>query len=206
MIDDNFFGSLPSTDDVAADVTAFLTGAGRPGTLAHIRAVVAQAARLAERFGANIEAATTAAWCHDMAAVVPHDRMVAVASAWRVPLTEADLAVVPLIHGPLAAEVARQRLRVASEDTLNAIRYHSTLRAGSSLLEKIVFTADKIALDPRSPRNDFLPALKAAWRAGESIDALAFVYVDWVIRHESELGWTIHRNLRAAWHELKAGL
>jgi predicted HD superfamily hydrolase involved in NAD metabolism len=193
-----YFDSLQSTGDVAADISAFLTGADRPGTLDHIRAVVAVARRLAADYGVDVEAAAAAAWCHDMAAVVPHGDLLAEAKRWGVTLSESDRAIVPLIHGPLAAAVARQKLGIADADTLHAIRYHSTLRVGASPLEMVVFTADKIALDPTSPRSDFVPVIKSAWQVGQSLPALAFIYLDWVMTNGPALGWTIHADLSAA--------
>ncbi|MBN2470132.1 MAG: bis(5'-nucleosyl)-tetraphosphatase (symmetrical) YqeK [Anaerolineae bacterium] len=198
------FAGLALAGSVKESVSALLSAAGKQATLAHIRQVVTQARILAARFGESPEAdmkrAALAAWCHDMAAVVPREGLVPEAERWGVPLSECDRAIPALIHGPLAAEVARQRLNVTDEDVLNAIRYHSTLRAGASTLEKIVFVADKLALDPSAPRRDFLPALQAARLEG--LDAMAFTYLDWVIRHEDELGWTLHDNLRAAHAEL----
>ena len=199
---DPYFSNLHAAGHVSADVTTFLLRAGKPRTLAHIRAVVGRARILAARYGADMKAAAVAAWCHDLAAVVPHDRIIATAEAWGVPLTESDRAVPQVVHGPLAAEVVRQKLGIADEDILNAIRYHSTLRAGASTLEKVVFVADKIALDPTAVHRDFLPALTAA--AQQSIDEAAYVYLDWVMRRGPSLGWTVHEHIRAA-HEALGG-
>ena len=101
-----------------------------------------------------------------------------------------------VLHGPLAAEVARVKLGVMDEDILNAIRYHTTLRAGASTLEKVVFVADKVALDPTAPDRSFLPALNAA--LAEGLDAAAQVYLDWAVEHGPALGWTLHADLLAA--------
>lgn len=49
-----------------------------------------------------------------------------------------------LIHPFLGAEVAKREYKIKDEDILNAIRYHTTGRAGMSVLEKIVFIADYI--------------------------------------------------------------
>ncbi len=199
-----YFAGLILTDKVKTAVSEFLTAAGKQATLAHIRQVVTQARILAAQFAddpePDMKRAACAAWCHDMAAVVPRAALIAEAERWGVALSASDRAIPALIHGPLAAEVARQRLDVTDEDVLNAIRYHSTLRAGASTLEKIVFVADKLALDPSAPRRDFLPALVAA--RSDGLDAMAFAYLDWVIAHEDELGWTLHENLRAAHAEL----
>ncbi|NPV67403.1 MAG: HD domain-containing protein [Anaerolineae bacterium] len=203
---DSVFDALQSTGNIGRDVSAFLTAMGRADTLAHTRQVVGQARILAARFGRDMAGdmtrAAQAAWCHDLAAVVPPQNLLDEIRRWNVRLKLEDRAIPPLLHGPLAAAVARRKLGITSRVVLNAIRYHSTLRAGAGRLEKIVFVADKVALDPASPRHDFLPALKAALDVG--LDAMAFAYLDWVIRHEDELGWTIHPNLRAAHAELCA--
>ncbi|RAL25818.1 bis(5'-nucleosyl)-tetraphosphatase (symmetrical) YqeK [Thermoflavimicrobium daqui] len=47
-------------------------------------------------------------------------------------------------HGPVGAEVAREKWGVLEEDVLNAIRYHTTGRPNMSVLEKIIFLADYI--------------------------------------------------------------
>ncbi len=201
----SYFDALESTGNLAHDVSAFLTAMGRADTLAHIRQAVGQARILAARFGRDMAGdmtrAAQAAWCHDLAAVVPQEDLLAEIRRWNVRLKLDDRAILPLLHGPLAAAVARRKLGITSRVVLSAIRYHSTLRPGASRLEKIVFVADKAALDPASPRHDFLPALKAALNSG--LDAMAFVYLDWVVSHEQELGWTIHPNLRAAHAELR---
>lgn len=54
------FKNLRSTGDLAADISAFLTTAGKTGTLKHIRQVVEQARALATRFGADVGAAAFA--------------------------------------------------------------------------------------------------------------------------------------------------
>ena len=47
-----------------------------------------------------------------------------------------------LWHEMSGSIVVRDELGIDDEDILNAIRYHTTGRAGMSLLEKVIFTAD----------------------------------------------------------------
>jgi predicted HD superfamily hydrolase involved in NAD metabolism len=201
----DYFAALEPANTIAQAVTAFLTAAGRPGTLAHIRTVAGQARMLAGKFcrpnmAQAMKDAAAAAYCHDMAAVVPLPEIIAVADAWGVHLTQADRVIPQVVHGPLAAEVARQKLGIDDPDILNAIRFHTTLRAGASTLEKVVFLADKLAVDPTAPRNDFLPALNEAMADG--LDAGVRVYLAWVIEHGPGLGWKLHPDLLAAFEEL----
>ena len=49
-----------------------------------------------------------------------------------------------LNHGKLAAQVAKEKFGINDQDILNAIRYHTTGRAGMSDLELIIFLADTL--------------------------------------------------------------
>ena len=49
-----------------------------------------------------------------------------------------------LLHGPVGAQIARMRYHVSDTHILNAIRYHTTGRAGMNALELAIFVADAI--------------------------------------------------------------
>lgn len=49
-----------------------------------------------------------------------------------------------LLHGPVGAYIAEREFGISDENMLNAIRFHTTGRAGMSQLEKILFVADMI--------------------------------------------------------------
>lgn len=94
----------------------------------------------------------------------------------------------------------QRRLGITDEDVLNAVRYHTTLRAGASALEQLVFIADKIALDPTARHTGFHPALSAALaqRRTAPLAELCCIYLDWAIRAGPGLGWKLHPHLIAA--------
>jgi predicted HD superfamily hydrolase involved in NAD metabolism len=202
------FAELQSAGNPLTDTRRFLRRAGRVDTLHHSAQVNAAARRLARRWAwdppafARIDLACTA---HDMASVVPLREIVRVAESLGVPLTETDRAIPQFIHGPVAAAVLRQRLGVTDEDVLNAVRHHTTLRAGASPLEQLVFIADKIALDPTARNASFHSALWAV-RDTASLTELCCIYLDWAVREGPGLGWTLHPNLLDAHCEMKASL
>ena len=195
---DHFAALLPEGDPVR-DVVRFYQVAGRLDTLAHVTRVAEEARSLATRYGADVDAADLAALAHDLAAVVPVTERLAVAAQMGVQASEADRAIPALLHGSIAAAALAAKLGVGDEDLLNAIRYHSTLRAGASRLEKIVFLADKIAYDPTSlHRGEYLPALQAAG----SLDAAALVYLDFLLDNTWRYGWYLHPHAVAAYRDL----
>jgi len=82
---------------------------------------------------------------------------------------------------------------------LNAIRYHTTLRAGAGVLEKIVFLADKIAYDPASPhKGEYLPGIEAA----NTLDEAALAYLTFIVDNTWRYGWYLHPNTLAAYRDL----
>lgn len=196
---EDYFAALTLTGDIWRDVQSFLSPR-RPDTWQHVQAVAEMAERLAARFAVLPEEARLAGLCHDLAAVVPKAELIAVAAAWGVPLTAADRQIPQVLHGPIAAAVVGTKWPGSDQRVLDAIRYHTTLRAGAGVLEKIVFVADKIAYDPTTPRTDYMTAIEEA--AQTSLDAAAFAYLDFVITHQTELGWKLHPNLLAAHRDL----
>ncbi len=200
MSDPGFFAGLLSSGNPAGDVAAFLLAAGRRETLDHCLSVAAGARELAERFGLDVDRATLAAACHDLAAVVPHSFAIREAQSWGLVPDEIQRSAPVLLHGPIAAAVMEQRLGVVDWDVLAAVHYHTTGRAGAARLEWAVFVADKIDLDSRAPDRDFVPAVRDA--AQTSLYEAAFVYLDWVVKHAPRLGWRPHPDLLAAHREL----
>ena len=93
---------------------------------AHTKRVIDLATAMAARFGESVEKAGLAALLHDYGKDPGGG-------------VENDLG-----HGGMAAEAAASEFGVADVDVLNAIRYHTTGRAGMSRLERIVFLADTV--------------------------------------------------------------
>jgi nicotinate-nucleotide adenylyltransferase len=113
----------------------------RPGRWEHTKQVMGFAAELAERYGENVYRAKMAAllhdYCKDSSGGVENN----------------------LLHGALAAEAASGKFGVDDEDVLNAIRYHTTGRAGMSRLEMIIFVADTLAPGRTYPEAEWLRGL-----------------------------------------------
>ncbi len=194
------FATLVNTGDPVRDVRRFLRRAGRLDTLRHAAQVNAAARRLVRRLfpGMALGPVDLACTAHDLAVVVPGREIVAVAEAWGVALSAADRAIPQVVHGPVAAAVLAQRLGVTDQAVLGAVRAHTTLRAGASALEQVVFIADKIAHDPTARHTGFHAALWAA-RDTAPLPALCWIYLDWAVREGPGLGWTLHPDLVAAW-------
>jgi HD superfamily phosphohydrolase YqeK len=125
--------------------------------------------------------------------------MPSVAERMGIAVSDADCAIPMLLHGPIAAAALAAKLNIVDEPVLNAIRYHSTLRAGAGTLEKVVFLADKIAYDPSSPhQGEYLSAL----RATKTLNGAALTYLDFVLSNAWRYDWVLHPRTVAAYRDL----
>ena len=136
------------------------------GRFVHTLDVAATAANLAMCYGADLDKAETAGLLHDCAKCMSLGKMLKVCDKAGTDLSEFERNSVSLLHSKAGAVLAESRYGVRDEDTLNAIRFHTTGRPGMSLLEKIVFVADYI-----EPGRDSAPNLPQVRKlAYESID------------------------------------
>lgn len=99
---------------------------------------------IAERCGADIAAAQTAAILHDSFKCISTKEKQDLASKYHISDPEIIEKNPDLLHGPIAAEKIREDLGIEDEDILNAVRWHTTGRAGMSTLEKVIYSADVI--------------------------------------------------------------
>ena len=136
------------------------------GRFVHTLDVAATAANLAMCYGADLDKAEMAGLLHDCAKCMSLGKMLKVCDKAGTDLSEFEKNSVSLLHSKAGAVLAESRYGVRDEDTLNAIRFHTTARPGMSLLEKIVFVADYI-----EPGRDSAPNLPQVRKlAYESID------------------------------------
>lgn len=109
--------------------------------------VAESAVELARRYGADEEKAEIAGILHDSCKEIPKDEMLQIMTQGGIILDAVEQGTSKLWH-PIAGSVyARDTLGIKDEDIINAIRYHTTGRAGMSLLEKVIFIADFISAE-----------------------------------------------------------
>lgn len=114
----------------------------KPKRLVHTLGVEKLAIQLAKKYGADVASAQRAALLHDLAKSLKKQEMLTLAYNYNIEVDEICQRQPDLLHGALSAEWARRELGLQDEDMLNAIRFHTTGRAGMSPLEKIIYLAD----------------------------------------------------------------
>lgn len=195
---DKLSAGVGFTGDIAQDVVAFLQHHGCPQTAAHSAAVAAAAQRIAAAEGLAPTRAAQAGWLHDVSAVIPVEVRVAAAEALGIPVLPAERVLPMILHQKLSVVVARDLFGVTDAAVLSAIGCHTTLKAGASALDKVLFVADKLAWDqPGEP--PYHAALEAA--LARSLDAAACVYLRYLWERRATLA-VVHPWLVAAYMDL----
>ena len=108
--------------------------------LAHIRGCEEEAARLAERWGADGERMRRAAILHDCTKYFTVQQHLEICQRYGIPLSPLERATDKLLHAKSGAALAKYIF--GFDDIYDAILYHTTARAGMSLEEKILYVAD----------------------------------------------------------------
>ena len=119
-------------------------------------------AHLADVFGCDKDKALIAGALHDCAKELPLERQLELAKIYSGDLfTEKKL-----LHSPAGAVFARDEFGIEDKEILDAICYHTTGRGDMTLIEKIVYLADKI--EPSRNYTDLTPIRSAAEKDLES--------------------------------------
>ncbi|WP_449241592.1 bis(5'-nucleosyl)-tetraphosphatase (symmetrical) YqeK [Desulfoscipio gibsoniae] len=119
--------------------------------LRHSLKVSNTAVRLAELYGADCEKAALAGLLHDCARDLPNDELLTLARHNRVPVDSIDEARPVLLHASVGALLAKRQFSVQDEAVLQAIALHTLGDETMTLLDKIVFVADKVEPDRSFP-------------------------------------------------------
>ena len=110
----------------------------------HTLRVADTAESLARKHGLDPARTRLAALLHDAARETELDKFTRLADEWDFPVGEPERQSPKLLHGPVAAELARRELGVEDEEVLAAIRVHTTGEAGMGPLALALYVADKI--------------------------------------------------------------
>ncbi len=109
----------------------------------HTKGVAMTAVHLAKKYGEDIDKAELAGILHDSVKYAEKEwlREKIISEKMDPKLLEYHH---ELWHAPVGSYVAEHEFQIHDEDILNAIKYHTTGRAGMSPLEKIIYISDMI--------------------------------------------------------------
>lgn len=163
----------------------------------HSKNVSETAVKLAERYGADTEKARIAGILHDIMKDTKPDDQLKMMRNFGMIISEFEKSTDKLWHSISGAVYAENVLGIKDKDIINAIKYHTTARAGMSLLERVVFVSDFI-----SAERNYKGVEKIRRFANESlekamIEGISFNINDLIFRE-----MPVHPNTFSAYNEL----
>ena len=145
-----------------------------PKRYEHTLGVSFTAASLAMAHGADISTAEMAGLLHDCAKHFPESVLIQKCRKRDISLSREELQSPAVIHAIYGAYLTEHKYGITDEDVINAVRYHTTGRAGMSRLEKIIYIADYI--EPQRSAADVLPEVRSL--AFRDLDEAMYVILD----------------------------
>ena len=115
----------------------------KPKRMPHVLGTAEEAARLARRYGADETQARVAGLLHDCTKKLDMAEQLALCGQYGIVLDPLEQKALKLLHAKTGAAIARHVYGV-DDAVYQAILYHTTGRAGMSLLEKILYLAEYI--------------------------------------------------------------
>ena len=187
-----------TTGNLAEDVSRFFDRFEHQHTAKHCAAVALKAKELAESLASDPAKAEQAGYLHDISAVIPNEKRVEFALRQKIEVLVAERKCPMILHQKLSVVIARDLFGIADREILSAIGCHTTLKSKATLLDKVVFLADKIAWDQAGQPPYLSKVIEAL---DESIDAAVLEYLNYLWARRAQLQ-VVHPWFIAAHEEL----
>lgn len=160
---------------------------------AHTLRVADTVERLAEIHGLDPQRLRLAALLHDSAREMDKNELSRIAQEEGIAIDEHEREQPILLHGPIAAKLARKDLGVEDEEVLEAVRAHTIGEPGMGPLALALYVADKIEPDRDQPGVEDLRKL-----ALESLHRTAKTVLEGSVSHNEQRGRPTHPKSRQA--------
>ena len=147
------------------------------------------------------ERAEYAGYLHDISAVFPNHVRIQVSREIGLEVLPEEELFPMIIHQKISAYMAEDLFKITEPEILNAVGCHTTLRSKASLLDKVLFVADKLnGIKRESPYSE-----EVTDQPQISLDHAAFEYIQY-LWNRRELLKVVHPWLRDAYDELRDSL
>jgi predicted HD superfamily hydrolase involved in NAD metabolism len=135
----------------------------------------------------EVDRARLAALLHDAAREMGSEEFLNLADKWHLQVGDPERQSPKLLHGPVAAELARRELGIDDEEVLEAVRAHTTGKPEMGPLALVLYVADKI-----EPARDYPSVGRLRKLAGEDLNEAAAESLRRAIAHNEERGKATH--------------
>ena len=159
----------------------------KPKRMAHVLGTEQEAVRLARRYGVDEQQARVAALLHDCTKKLLLEEQLALCEKYGVALDELQRSALKLQHALTGAEIARDVFGV-SDAVYEAIRWHTTGKAGMTALEKVIYLADYI-----EPTRDFPGVEELRKAVYEDLDRGLLLGLEMTVEEMAAWGNPVHQ-------------
>lgn len=166
--------------------------------LEHTLGCESEAVRLAERWGVDSGDAAEAAILHDITKQFTREEQLKLCGRYGIITDSVEKGSEKLLHSKTGAALAREEFG-APDEISNAILWHTTGRAGMTLLEKIIYMADYI-----EPTRSFEGVEELRKLAYEDLDAAVRLGLSISVGELRQKGHEVHIRTAEALRELAA--
>lgn len=154
----------------------------------HSLGVVKKAVELAKIYGLQEETAKKVGIAHDIAKEMTDEEMLEYVKNNNIEIDEIETVKPSLLHGKIGADIAAKKYGF-TEDMVNAIKWHTTGRKNMSMLEKIIYVADKTEENRKGTR---LNLEKSRELSTQNIDEALIFLMNEFITYNIKNEWLIH--------------
>ncbi len=151
----------------------------------HSLCVADEAVRLARKYGCDENKAYLAGLLHDITKNASSEEHLYIFDKFDIMLNSIEKSAEKLWHAISGAAFIEHNLQITDSDIINAVRYHTTARAGMSLLEKVLYLADFTSIDRDYEDVDVMRQLVDSSMEDALIYALSFTITDLVKREKA---------------------
>ncbi len=163
----------------------------------HSLAVAKEALRLAEKYGCDTEKAFLAGLLHDICKDINPKEQLKLLEQFGIILGGIEKNAPKLWHAIAGAAYLEHVLKLDDSEIILAVRYHTTARAGMTLLEKIIYLADYTSED-----RDYPGVEKMRKAVEEGLSTALKEALFFTIEDLKEKGSPAHEDTVAAYREL----
>ena len=164
----------------------------------HSLGVADSARELAKIYGADEEKAYFAGLLHDVAKNMPKDEQLQLMEKGGIVLSETEKNNPALWHAMAGECYLRLHMGITDPEILGSVRYHTTGKAGMSLLEKIIYVADYISAERNYPDVDVMRDLSL----NHSLEEASLYSLIYTFNKQTKLQGIIHPDSVEYYNEL----
>lgn len=154
----------------------------------HSLGVAKKAVELAKIYGVQEETAKKVGIAHDIAKEMTDEEMLEYVKNNNIEIDEIENVKPSLLHGKIGADIAAKKYGF-TEDMVNAIKWHTTGRENMSMLEKIIYVADKTEENRKGTRFNLE---KSRELSTQNIDETLIFLMNEFITYNVKNEWLIH--------------